>query len=405
MILTPCFYFGNFHMKNSVIVYAKRTALGKLGGALSSTPATELGASLVQDARTSLGLDSNAVDEIIMGQVLTAGCGQSPAKQVALKGGLPSSVRALTINRVCGSGLKSVMLAHNAISLGQAKIVFAGGMENMSLAPHLLPGSRSGFKYGSVTMLDHMAYDGLTNPYDGKPMGCFGDLCAQEFKISREEQDAYALESYRRSQKHSDNGYFKKEILPFIVKSKKTEILVDKDEEPFNAQLEKISSLRPAFSDTGTVTAANASSINDGGALLVLMEEEYAKQQGYQVLARIIAQDSFSGEPKWFTTAPAHSIKNLLNRSNLRAADIFQYEINEAFSVVPLMAMKELHLDHSRVNPYGGAVSMGHPIGASGARILVTLVHGLLSENSSRYGLASICIGGGEASSLLIKKG
>lgn len=391
-------------MKNSVIVYAKRTAMGRLGGAFSETPATELGASLVSDARSSLGLSPDGVDEIIMGQVLTAGCGQAPAKQAALGGGLAPSVRALTINRVCGSGLKSVMLAHNAVALGQAKVVFAGGMENMSLAPHLLPGSRSGFKYGSVTMLDHMAYDGLTNPYDGKPMGCFGDLCAEEFKLSREEQDAYAIESYKRAQNFSENGHFKKEILPVTVKSRRAETVVDQDEEPFSAKLDKIPNLRPAFSKTGRVTAANASSINDGAALIVVMEEEYAKKEGYPILARILGQDSFSGEPKWFTTAPAHSMKNLLEVSGLKVNDISHYEINEAFSVVPLVAIKELGLDHSRVNPYGGAVSMGHPIGASGARILVTLLNGLQEKRGSRYGLASICIGGGEASSLLVEK-
>ena len=392
-------------MKNAVIVYAKRTAIGKLGGAFSKVPATELGASLVQNAAETLGEKlSSKVDDIIMGQVLTAGCGQSPAKQAALKGGLSASTRALTINRVCGSGLKAVALAQQSIALGESKIVFAGGQENMTLAPHLLPYSRSGYKYGSVTMLDHMAYDGLTNPYDGNPMGCFGDLCAKEFRISREEQDVYAKESYLRAQRSCEKGHFKKEIIPFLAKTRRSETLVEMDEEPFAAKIEKISSLRPAFSKDGSVTAANASSINDGAALLVVMEEELAKSEGLPILARIVAQDSYSAEPQWFTTAPLQSMKRLLEKTNLKTSDIAQYEINEAFSVVPQVAIKELDLDPSKVNPFGGAVSLGHPIGASGARILVTLLNGIACEETSRYGVASICIGGGEATSLLVEK-
>ena len=393
-------------MKKSVIVYAKRTAIGKLGGAFSQISAVELGASLASDALGGLSLKSKGLEpcEIIMGQVLTAGCGQSPAKQTALKAGLSPSVCATTVGRVCGSGIKSVQLAHQAISVGDSKVVFAGGQENMTLAPHLLPHSRAGFKYGDVKMVDHMAYDGLTNPYDGQPMGTFADMCAKEYKISREDQDAFAVQSYKRAKESSENGHFSNELLPFLVKSRRSETLVKVDEEPFSAKLEKIPSLRPVFSKDGSVTAANASSINDGAALLVLMEEELAISGGFPILGRIVASDSYSGEPKWFTTAPIESMKRLLDKTNLKTSDISQYEINEAFSVVPLAAMNELSLDPQKVNPFGGAVSMGHPIGASGARILVTLLNGLSMNKKARYGLASICIGGGEATSLLIEK-
>lgn len=391
--------------KNAVIVYAKRTAMGKLSGAFSETSAVTLGASLVKDACSHLGLKEKSfeVDEILMGQVLTAGCGQSPAKQAALGGGLSPSVKATTVSRVCGSGLKSVQLGYQSIALGESRVVFAGGQENMSLAPHLLPNSRSGYKFGSVTLLDHMAYDGLTNPYDGLPMGNFADMSAKEYKISREDQDNYAIRSYERSRKSTESGHFSNEIVPFTIKTRKGETLLAKDEEPFSAKLEKIPNLRPAFTKEGTVTAANASSINDGAALLVLMEEELAKDAGFEILGRVVAQDSYSGEPKWFTTAPVESIKRILEKTHLKISDIEQFEINEAFSVVPQLAIRELGLDTCRVNPYGGAVSLGHPIGASGARILVTLLNGMREAGSGKLGLASICIGGGEASSLLIE--
>ena len=391
-------------MKKSVIVYGKRTALGRLGGALKDCPATQLGARLVENARENLGSAAATVDEIILGHVLTAGCGQSPAKQAALAGGLSPSVCATTINRVCGSGMKAVIMAQEAIALGKANCVFAGGQENMSLAPHLLMKSRQGYKYGSVTMLDHMAHDGLTNPYDQKAMGCFADLCATEYKISREEQDTYAQESYLRAQENSENGHFAKEITPLTLKTRKAEVQMAKDEEPFAAKLDKMPSLRPAFSPDGTVTAANASSINDGAALLVVMEESYAKKMGCEILAEVVATDAFSHEPQWFTTAPVQSMKRALASSSLKVSDIAQFEINEAFSVVPLVAMKELGLKRELVNPYGGSVALGHPIGASGARILVSLLNGLAQKQSGSYGLASICIGGGEANTMILRK-
>lgn len=390
-------------MKKSVIVYAKRTAVGRLGGAFKNYAATDLGAHLVKDACTKLGSKVQA-DEIVMGQVLTAGCGQSPAKQAALKGGLNPSVCATTINRVCGSGMKAVIMASESIALGNAKTVFAGGQENMTMAPHLLMGSRQGFKYGNVNMLDHMAYDGLTNPYDQKAMGVFADLCAKEYKISREEQDAFAKESYLLAQKNTENGHFADELVSLTIKERRSELVVDKDEEPFAAKLDKMSSLRPAFTSDGSVTAANASSINDGAALLVVMEESYAKENGFEVLAEVLATDAYSHEPQWFTTAPVESMKRVLNKAKLTKHDISQFEINEAFAVVPLVAMKELGLERTKVNPYGGAVAIGHPIGASGARILTTLLGGLAKAKRGSYGLASICIGGGEANSIILRK-
>lgn len=386
----------------TVLTYAKRTPIGKMGGALGTVPAPLLGATLVKDALKSSGLKGEEIDEIIMGCVLPAGVGQAPARQAAIHGGLPKSVCALTVNRVCGSGLKSVMLADQAIRLGDAKIVLAGGMENMTLAPHLLPNSRAGFKFGSVEMKDHMQLDGLWDPYGNAAMGNFGDLCAREFKFTREEQDKFAIQSFERARKAVESGHFAKEIVAVEVGGKKGATIVDKDEAPFAVDLAKLSTLRPAFDKEGTVTAGNASSINDGAALCLLMSEETAKAKGQKPIARIVAQASHAQDPAWFTTAPIECIRKVLAKAGLKTTDIDQYEINEAFAVVTMAAIKELALDPAKVNPFGGAVALGHPIGASGARVLATLVHGLAATGKKR-GLATLCIGGGEASAVIVE--
>lgn len=386
----------------SVIVYAKRTPIGKFMGGLSSVAAPKLGATLVADALSNLELDGNKVDEIIMGQVLTAGVGQAPARQTAIYGGLPKSVCATTIGRVCGSGLKSIMLADQAIRTGDARIVFAGGQESMSLAPHLVPNSRSGMRFGEVTLKDSMQWDGLWDPYNDVPMGQCGETCANTYKFSRKEQDDFALESYQRARKTVEAGDFAAEVVPVEVKSRKGTTSVEIDEEPFSVDLDRIPTLRPAFAKEGTITAANASSINDGAALLVVMERKAAEELGLKPLARIVGQASYAHEPEMFTTAPIGCIKRLLDKTKLSIQDIDLFEINEAFAVVTMAANKELGLDPNKVNPRGGAVALGHPIGASGARILVTLLHALKAQNLKR-GLATLCIGGGEASGVIVE--
>jgi acetyl-CoA C-acetyltransferase len=387
---------------STVIAYAKRTPIGKLSGALATVPAPRLAAGLVKDALKTTGLQGGDVDEILMGCVLPAGIGQAPARQAALYGGLPKSVCAMTLNRVCGSGLKAVMLADQAIRAGDSRVVLAGGMENMSLAPHLLPNSRVGFKFGSVEMKDHMQFDGLWDPYGNSAMGNFGDMCAKEFRFTREEQDKFAVQSYERARKAVESGHFVKEIVPVEIESKKGNTVVDKDEGPYSVDLAKIATLRPAFDKDGTVTAGNASSINDGAALTVVLSEQAAQEKGVKPIARIVAQASFAQDPSWFTTAPIECIRRVLKKAKLKAGDIDQYEINEAFAVVTMAAIKELELDPAKVNPYGGAVALGHPIGASGARILATLLNGLKATGKKR-GLATLCIGGGEASAVVVE--
>ncbi len=389
--------------QQSVIVYAGRTAIGKLSGAFAETPAPRLGATLVKDALGKTGIAGADVDEIIMGNVLTAGVGQAPARQAAIHGGLPTSVCATTINRVCGSGLKSVMLADQAIRLGDARIVFAGGQENMTLAPHLLLGSRAGYRFGGFEAKDSMQWDGLWDPYNNVAMGNCGEVCAREYKFSREEQDAFAVQSYERARKAVECGQFAGEIVPVEIKSKKGSTMIEVDEEPFSVDLDRLKTLRPAFDKEGTVTAGNASSINDGAALVVVTSVETAKAKGLKPLARIVAQASFAHDPMWFTTAPVGCIKRVLAKAKLSAEKIDQWEINEAFSVVAMAAIKELNLDSAKVNPYGGAVALGHPIGASGTRILVTLINGLAAQGK-KYGLATLCIGGGEASAVIIER-
>jgi len=337
-----------------------------------------------------------------MGEVLQAGVGQAPARQTAIYGGLPNSVCATTVNRVCGSGLKAVMLADQAIQLGHSKIIFAGGQENMTLAPHLLMNSRSGYKFGAVEMKDHMQWDGLWDPYGNVAMGNCGEECAKKYQFSRGAQDEYAVESYKRSRAATESGHFAKEIVPFEIAGKKGVTIVDKDEEPFASDLARIADLRPAFDKNGTITAANASSINDGAALLAMTDLKTAEAKGLKPIAKIVAQASHAQEPTWFTTAPIPCIEKVLKRANLSVKDIDIFEINEAFSVVTMAAMKDLSLDAKKVNPFGGAVSLGHPIGASGARVLVTLLNGLQSRGQKR-GLATLCIGGGEASAVVVE--
>lgn len=386
----------------SVIVYAKRTAIGKMMGALSDVSAPKLASFLVKDALEKGGVTGDSVDEMIMGTVLPAGVGQAPARQAAIYGGLPKSVRTTTVNRVCGSGMKAVMMADQAIRLGETKVVFAGGMENMSAAPHLLTGSRKGYRFGSQTMVDHMQFDGLWDPYEDVPMGSCGEVCADKYGFTREDQDKFALESYEKARQATESGHFSGEIVPVEIHSRDKAVVVDRDEEPFSVDLSRVPTLRPAFKKEGTVTAGNASSINDGAALLCVTDVATSEKLGLEPLAKIVATDAFAQEPTWFTTAPIVSIKRLLEKTGKTIQEIDLFEINEAFSVVPMAAMKELGIARTKINPHGGAVAIGHPIGASGARILVTLIHALRTRNQ-KLGVASICIGGGEASSCLIE--
>ena len=386
-----------------VIVSASRTPVGSLLGKLSKIKATSLGAVVIKDLLKKSGIDKSEIDEVIMGCVLPAGLGQAPARQAALEAGLNEDVEALTINKVCGSGLKSVMLASQAIALGDADVVVAGGMESMSLAPHLLSSGRRGVKYGNAVMQDHMALDGLTDAYANNPMGCFADETAASLNISREEQDQFAIESYKKAQASTEKGLFSEEIASVEIPQRKGDpVIVDKDEEPFNVKFEKIPSLRAAFTKEGTVTAANASSINDGAAALLLMSEEKAKALNLKPIARIVAQASAAKKPSEFNLAPVKAVEKVLKKANLSANDIDAFEINEAFSLTTLAAIRELSLSSEKVNINGGSVAIGHPIGASGARILTTLLH-VMKQNNAKNGLATLCIGGGEASALIVE--
>lgn len=390
-------------MENVVIVSAVRTPVASFQGALSSVPAPKLGATVIKEALQRAKVSPDEVDECIMGEVLTAGVGQAPARQAAIYAGLKSSTACLTINKVCGSGLKAVMLAADALQLGHAKIAVAGGQENMSLAPHLLENSRSGYRMGPATLTDSMVKDGLWDPYSNFHMGNAAEICVRENHFTREQQDAFAVESYKKAQTAVNTGLFKNEIAPVTVESKKGPMTYEKDEDPFNTNFDKIPGLRPAFEKTGTITAANASKINDGAAALILMTESTAKARGVKPLAKIVAQATFAQDPTYFTTAPVGAIKKALNKANLKIADIDLWEINEAFAVVTQVAMKELEIPAEKVNVHGGAIAIGHPIGASGARILTTLVHALQTHNK-RYGLATLCIGGGEAVAVIVEK-
>ena len=389
-------------MSNVVIVGAKRTALGALLGQFTGVPATQLGATAMRAALEQSGVSADDVSEVLMGCVLPAGLGQAPARQAAIAAGIPTSAGCTTVNKVCGSGMKAVMLGHDLIKAGSADIVVAGGMESMTNAPHLLMGSRTGIRFGSAEMLDHMAWDGLTNPYDKQPMGGFGELCASKYNFTREEQDAFAAESVRRAQAAVANGTFKAEIAPVTVASRKGDVIVDTDEQPGKCDIAKIPTLKPAFKKDGTITAASSSSINDGAAALVLMSDDNAKGRGLAPLARIVAHATHSQAPEWFTTAPVTAIQKVLDKAGWSIGDVDLFEVNEAFATVAMAPIRELGIDHAKLNVNGGACALGHPIGASGARLIVTLIHAL-QRGGGRRGVAALCIGGGEATAIALE--
>ena len=388
---------------NSVITAIARTAIGSFQGVLSSVPTVRLGAAVIKSAVERAGLRGEDIDEVIMGNVLSAGEGQAPARQAAIYAGLPDSVECMTINKVCGSGLKSVMLADQAIRCGDAEVVVAGGMENMSLSPYYLMDARGGMRLGHKKVVDSIIGDGLWDPYGDMHMGNCAEVLAKEENFSREDQDAFAVESYRRSLEAIEIGYFKDEITPVEISQRKGDpIIIDTDEEPGRGKPEKIAKLRTAFEKDGTITAANASSINDGAAALVVMSAEKATELNSKPICKIVAQTSVAHEPLYFTTAPGKAITKVLDKAGHTINDIDLFEINEAFSNVALAAMREHNIPHEKVNIFGGAVSMGHPIGASGARILVTLISALKQKNK-KLGLATLCIGGGEAAAVIVE--
>lgn len=389
-------------MKEVVIVSAVRTPIGSFMGALSQIPAPELGAIAIKGALDKIQLDPSEVDEVLMGNVIQAGNGQAPARQAALRAGIPNTVPCTTINKVCASGMKTIMQAAQSIALGDCDVIIAGGMENMSLAPHLVH-MRNGQKFGAATLEDAMQKDGLLDAYDQIAMGVFADQCALAYDFTREEQDNYAINSYKRSKDAWNAGKFIEEIIPVSIPQRKGDpIIFEKDEEYSNVFIEKIPQLRAAFTKDGTVTAANASTINDGAAAVILMSAEKAKSLGLKVLATIRGYADAAQEPKWFTTAPSKALPKALEKAGLSQTDINFFEFNEAFSVVGLANMKILGIPESQVNINGGAVSLGHPLGCSGARIVVTLLH-ILKQEKARYGAAAICNGGGGASALIIE--
>jgi acetyl-CoA C-acetyltransferase len=389
-------------MKKIVITSAKRTPVGSFNGTLSSLSAAQLGSIAIKSVIDDTKIDVKLVDEVIMGNVLTAGLGQAPARQAAIYAGLPDKTETLTINKMCGSGLKAVMLAHQAILAGDAEVIIAGGQESMSNAPYLLEKARTGYRLGDGKIIDSMVKDGLWDVYNDIHMGSCAESCARDFDFRREELDEFTIGSYKKALAAQESGKFNDEIVPVTIKSRKDNIIVDKDEEPGKVKFEKIPSLKPVFEKDGIVTAANASSINDGAAALMIMTEEKAKELSLTPLVEIVAQSSAAKASIEFTTAPADAITKVLKKANLSKDDIDLFEINEAFAVVSLAVNKLLDLDASKVNVNGGAIAIGHPIGASGARILTTLIYEMKKLNSI-YGLASLCIGGGEASALIVK--
>ena len=390
-------------MKEVVIVSAVRTPIGSFMGGLSTIPAPKLGAVAIEGALKKINLDPTLVDEVIMGNVVQAGTGQAPARQAAIFAGIPNTVPCTTINKVCASGMKAVMQGAQAIALGDADTVVAGGMENMSLIPHYVH-MRTGTKFGPTSLVDGMQKDGLVDAYDENAMGVCADACAAKYEFSREDQDAYAIQSYKRSSEAWENGKFDNEVIPVAVPQRRGEPkMVNKDEEFSNVFIDKIPNLRPAFSKDGTVTAANASTINDGAAALVLMSKEKAEELNLKPLAVIKSYADAAHEPEWFTTAPAKALPKALAKSNLKLEEVDFFEFNEAFSVVGLANMKILGLNDSNVNVNGGAVSLGHPLGCSGARILITLLN-VLEQNNAKIGAAAICNGGGGASAIIIER-
>jgi len=389
-------------MKNVVIVAAKRTPMGSFGGSLSSVPATKLGAAAIKGALESIDLNPNLIEEVFMGNVIQANLGQAPAKQAAIYAGISENTPCTTVNKVCASGMKSVMLAAQSIMTGNADVVAAGGMENMSMVPHYY-NARKGKKLGDISLVDGLVKDGLTDVYNKVHMGNCADQCADKYKISREEQDEFAIESYNRAANASKNGLFKEEIVKVNIPQRKGEdVIVDKDEEYKNVKLEKIPNLKPVFSKDGSVTAANASTLNDGASALILMSEEKAKELNLKPIAKIISYADASQEPKWFTTSPTKAINKALGRANMAVNDIDFWELNEAFSVVGIVNTQLLKLDSKKVDVNGGAVALGHPLGSSGSRIIVTLIN-VLKQNKGKIGGAGICNGGGGASSIIIE--
>lgn len=389
-------------MSDIVIAAAKRTAIGSFLGQFNGVPTPTLGATAIRAAMEQSGIAADDVSEVIMGCVLPANLGQAPARQASLAAGLPTSAGCTTLNKVCGSGMKAIMLGHDLIKAGSASIVVAGGMESMSNAPHMLPNSRTGNRYGNFQAVDHMAWDGLTNPYDGQSMGVFAEAAVSKFGFTREEQDVYAIESVKRAQAAQADGAFKDEIVPVKVATRKGEVEFDQDEQPGKSDIAKVPTLKPAFKKDGSVTAASSSSISDGAAAVVLLAADEAARRGVQPLARIVAHATFSQEPEWFTTAPIGAIGKVLEKAGWNIADVDLFEINEAFAVVAMAPIRELGIPHAKVNVNGGACALGHPIGASGARLVVTLVNALRTRGFKR-GIASLCIGGGEATAIAIE--
>ena len=390
-------------MKEVYIISAVRTPMGSFGGALKSISATQLGAAAVKAAVAKSGIQPAQVQDLLMGCVLQANLGQAPARQAAKFAGLPNEVNCTTINKVCASGMKAIAQAAQSILLGDAEIVVAGGMESMSNVPFYSDNMRWGNKYGNVSMNDGLAKDGLTDVYDGKAMGNAAELCAKECGISREDQDSFAIESYKRSQAAWEKGLFNEEVIPVEIPQRKGDpVIIAKDEEPWNVKFDKIPGLNPAFQKDGTVTAANASTMNDGAAALVLMSREKAEELGLKPIAKIVSYADAEQAPEWFTTTPALAVPKAVAKAGLSMDDIQYWELNEAFAVVGIENTKRMKLDPARVNVHGGAVSLGHPLGASGARIIVTLIH-ILKANKARYGAAGICNGGGGASAMVIE--
>lgn len=390
-------------MKEVVIVSAVRTPMGSFGGSLKDLSATKLGAIAIKGALAKAGIKPEQVQDVLMGCVIQANLGQAPARQAAKFAGLPNEVNCTTVNKVCASGMKAIAQAAQSIALGDADIVVAGGMESMSNVPFYVDSLRWGNKYGHTQMIDGLAKDGLTDVYDGKAMGNAAELCARECGISREEQDAFAIESYKRSQAAWEKGLFENEVIPVSIPQRKGDpVVITKDEEPFNVKFEKIPSLSPAFQKDGTVTAANASTMNDGAAALVLMSKEKAAELGLKPVAKIVSYADAEQAPEWFTTTPSVAVPKAVAKAGLKMEDISYWELNEAFSVVGIENTKRMKLDPAKVNVHGGAVSLGHPLGASGARIIVTLIN-VLKANKAKYGAAGICNGGGGASAMVIE--
>src|SRR5271163_3710150 len=385
-----------------VILSARRTPVGAFQGALAGLTGPQLGAAALKAALADSKIPAAEIDEVIMGCVLSAGLGQAPARQAALGAGIPLSTPATTVNKMCGSAMRSVMLASDQILAGSARVIAAGGLESMSNAPYLLPKARAGYRMGHQEVLDHMFFDGLQSPWDGKLMGCFAEATSEKYAFTRQAQDEFAAESVRRALAAVNNGDFKAEVAAVATKTRKGEVVVDKDETPFTLDIAKIPTLKPAFKKDGTVTAASSSGISDGAAALVLARESSAASQGRKPLARILGYASFAREPEWFTLAPVGAMQKLLAQLEWRANDADLYEINEAFAAVTMAAMKDLSLDHGKVNVNGGACALGHPIGATGARIMTTLLYALRARGKER-GIASLCIGGGEATAIAIE--